>query len=380
MKQRGIRRRTLLATAGSLVALGGCLGGDDDSTEVTPTSTSEGEPSSTPTEQATETPTQPSTTETVQFDELETAGTELPGYTDLVETQEPGWTVIRANFDKVAGVRAYSPLTDTAPGGILGSGGEPIYPFIDGVAEEVPATAAASTALVYSALLSRLPVVTNVDAPWQGTNVSEGNRFMQLEGLTVTNAAVQLEGPVDHESLAALESVQQEGESAGLTIYTAESENGEQSFAAGDSQLLVPPGVVNASASEELDLEPVLDTLRAMRELPPGIGQLLKSCGDGAFVYAGPADETDGSPQLLQQYGSANEETVERYRTLLEPVTTMVLVAEGHERGRVTRTGLEYESPAAVPDAGRFRAVFVPEAENVRVAVDGNLVLIEAFR
>lgn len=382
MEQRGIRRRTLLAAAGSLVALGGCLGGDDESSDGTPTATTTGEPAQTVTEQATQspTPTETAPAETAQFDDLETVGSELPAYTGLVETQEPGWTVIRANFSEAAGVRAYQPLTETTPGGILGSGDGPLYPVIDGVAEEVPATAAASTAVVYSALLTRFPVVSNVDAPWRGTSVSEADRVMQLEGVTVTNAAVQLEGPVNHERLAALESVREESKSAGLTIYTATSENGEQSFAAGDRQLLVPPGVVNAEASEEQDIGSVIDTVRAGGAMPDGISQLFESCGDGALVYAGPADETDGSAGLIQQYGGVSEETVSQYRALLEPVTVMVFVAENHERGRVTRTGFEYDSPDDVPDIARLQAVLVPEAEEVTVARDGTVVLVEAFR
>ena len=391
MDQRGRRRRTVLAAVGSIIALAGCQGIDDDPTPTQTQPTADQTPTTTPTEGETSTPENGDGTPTPDgegpaqsvtegtVEDLRTATPGMPPYENMVEPNEPGWTVIRANFEKVAGVAAYEPIQEFDP--TEARGGGTVFPAVSDVAEELPTAAGISSTVILGLLTGAYPFLPTIDVPWQGRDAANQESVMQLEQVTLTNVAIQLEGQVDREGLAALDSVSQQGETGGFTIFTTQSSSGsEQYFAADDQRLLIAANGVDSDSSGPEPIEDAITALQSSGGFPEDIAWLLEHCGDGAFVYGGAADETDGSEGLLTEFSDADEETISALQELIGPATAWLHAAEGHEDSRVTRSGLVFESADAVPDADELASVLVPSAPEPTVVVDGRRVMVEGIR
>ena len=389
MDQRGRRRRTVLAAVGSIIALAGCQGSDDDPTQTQPTA--DQTPTTTPTEGETSTPEDGDGTPTSDgeapaqsvtegtVEDLRTATPGMPPYENMVEPNEPGWTVIRANFEKVAGVAAYEPIQEFDP--TEARGGGTVFPAVSDVAEELPTAAGISSTVILGLLTGAYPFLPTIDVPWQGRDAANQESVMQLEQVTLTNVAIQLEGQVDREGLAALDSVSQQGETGGFTMFTTQSNSGsDQYFAADDQRLLIAANGVDSDSSGPGPIEDAITALQSSGGFLEDVAWLLEHCGDGAFVYGGAADETDGSEGLLTEFSDADEETISALQELIGPATAMLHAAEGHEDGRVTRSGLVFESADAVPDADELASVLVPSAPEPTVVVDGKRVMVEGIR
>jgi hypothetical protein len=391
MDQRGRRRRTVLAAVGSIIALAGCQGSDDDPTPTSTQPTADQTPTTTPTEGETSTPEDGDGTPTSDgeapaqsvtegtVEDLRTATSGMPPYENMVEPNEPGWTVIRANFEKVAGVAAYEPIQEFDP--TEARGGGTVFPAVSDVAEELPTAAGISSTVILGLLTGAYPFLPTIDVPWQGRDAANQESVMQLEQVTLTNVAIQLEGQVDREGLAALDSVSQQGETGGFTIFTTQSSSGsEQYFAADDQRLLIAANGVDSETSGPEPIEDAITALQSSGGFPEDVAWLLEHCGDGAFVYGGAADETDGSEGLLTEFSDADEETISALQELIGPATAWLHAAEGHEDSRVTRSGLVFESADAVPDADELASVLVPSAPEPTVVVDGKRVMVEGIR
>ncbi|PSQ63612.1 MAG: hypothetical protein BRD21_02010 [Halobacteriales archaeon SW_8_66_22] len=382
MDQRGRRRRTVLAAVGSIIALAGCPVARRVDSKTPTTTPTEGETSTpedgdgTPTSDG-EAPAQSVTEGTVE--DLRTATPGMPPYENMVEPNEPGWTVIRANFEKVAGVAAYEPIQEFDP--TEARGGGTVFPAVSDVAEELPTAAGISSTVILGLLTGAYPFLPTIDVPWQGRDAANRESVMQLEQVTLTNVAIQLEGQVDREGLAALDSVNQQGETGGFTMFTTQSNSGsDQYFAADDQRLLIAASGVDSDSSGPEPIEDAITALQSSGGFPEDVAWLLEHCGDGAFVYGGAADETDGSEGLLTEFSDADEETISALQELIGPATAWLHAAEGHEDGRVTRSGLVFESADAVPDADELASVLVPSAPEPTVVVDGKRVMVEGIR
>jgi hypothetical protein len=391
MDQRGTRRRTVLAAVGSIIALAGCQGSDDDPTPTQTQPTADQTPTTTPTEGETSTPENGDGTPTPDgegpaqsvtegtVEDLRTATSGMPSYENMVEPNEPGWTVIRANFEKVEGVAAYEPIQEFDP--TQARGGGTVFPAVSDVAEELPTAAGIGSTVILGLLTGAYPFLPNLDVPWQGRDAANRESVMQLEQVTLTNVAIQFEGQVDREGLAALDSVSQQGETGGFTVFTTQSNSGsDQYFAADDQRLLIAASGVDSETSGPGPIEGAITALQSSGGFPEDVAWLLEHCGDGAFVYGGAADKTDGSEGLLTEFSDADEETISAFQELIGPATAMLHAAEGHEDGRVTRSGLVFESADAVPDADELASVLVPSAPEPTVVVDGKRVMVEGIR
>lgn len=393
------RRRFLSATgAASLLALAGCAGDDDADDDLTDTDdgsggngngktgngddangneengdeeNGDGGEATTDTENGEET----QGVDVQAVEQLETAPAEQPPYAAWFGNRQ----VIETDFERARQSDLYARrLDELEDSEERQDGSEPLYPFADSVGESFPANSSVGLLLLVGFSALAYPVLEDITFP-SGEPVEQP--VMSATRLTNAGSVVVLTGEIDTARLREREDVTELDSVGRFTLY--ENSAGEETapFATDDQRLVLPAG----QGQEELQsaLETALETAESGISVDdPDFSWLLDTCGAGAFTLGAHRDDTGENNQTITdsdfEYGIPTE-TLEAFEGFLSDAVAQLLVVDVHDGGRVTRSGLVFESESAVPSKQELATVMAGTADRVNVLVEGNRVVVEGF-
>lgn len=316
-------------------------------------------------------------------DELETVEEGHPAYAAWVDREA---FVSTTDYVEAAAVDAYDPLF----GEDLFQDQEPdyseLFEDVEGLAEILPLQTSAFIVIVVAFLGLEFPFVEDIELPVEFEEEEAVEEpVMALERVTFVDETVVFGGTVDRDALEAREDVKELESHAGFTVYRSEPEFGDPSpFAASDERVVLPdPDEIGAQDFEGMveELKSTLDGVEAGVEIADAdVDWLVERCGDGVFVLGGFGDEVDDAGDEFEEIPGwdVEEAALQAFSRGLEGVTGILMAADTHDEGRVTRSGFAFETAADIPDEG-FADAVTTGAERRNVLVEGNRVLVEAF-
>lgn len=312
--------------------------------------------------------------------DLETAGTEQPEWSQWVDGDTDYFAV--TDFGRIAEVNAYMSVLDTVghSWGIINA--TALYPFtgVESVAESIP-TLAAYSPMVFPAMDDELFVVfedislVTEDAP---------DSPIAVEQYIHVDDAIVLAGEMDRSGLAAHDTVDELDSYEDFTVYSVLGAYGDRwPIAANDSHLLF--GVGETFEEDRQLIESAIDTAAGDAGLEADQQWLREVCDTGAFVVGANWEERlflgEGRDNgLLVDIGVDTETLI----GVIEFLTTShvqhsLFVADGHDTGRVTRTGLSVADDAELPDEETVVEQLATDAESTNFLADENRLVLEAF-
>ena len=118
-------------------------------------------------------------------------------------------------------------------------------------------------------------------------------------------------------------------------------------------------------------------------------GWLLDHVGDGALVLGGygaevedddPEDDIGEDDEDLDDMFDIDEETFERFEEEIEDdAHAMLMVTDNYDTGRVTRSGMVFETEDSVPEPALLAELIAGTADEGNVYAEGRAIVVEAF-
>mgnify|MGYP003836875403 CR=1 FL=1 len=309
------------------------------------------------------------------FDDLETVTAGLPEYERWLAGNGEVETLLRTDLERAQGIDAYGLEA------LEGSGGVP-FPEIGTIAEALPANNGVVPVSIVPSLGVFYPFLSAVSVP---DIEFDGDPVMQLEQASTRQPdwILILEGELDEEQLRGRSEVQEREEYAGFTVYTSNPDNVQQRpFAVEGATVVLPYGNQDELGEDRARLESTLDIATGEQSRDSAFDWVLEHCGDGAFLQAKPASESEEEESEGGEGGAGfgiDDEQMAAYRSHLEGEAGGAMVVDATETGRVTRTAFAFEHAADVPPASEFADTIAPGAVRTNVATAGRQLVVEAF-
>lgn len=256
----------------------------------------------------------------------------------------------------------------------------PPYSGVESVVESVP-TLAAYSPMVFPGMDSELFVVFE-DVSLVTENAEESpivvGQYIHVDDVVV------LAGQIDRAALAGQSTVEERDSYEDFTIFRVRGAyGGHWPVAANDSHLLF--GLGETFEDDRQLVESAIDTAAAGVTVGEDRQWLRERCSTGAFVVGANWDEKlflgDGQDKGFLVDVGVDRETI---LDVLEFFSTTGVehsqfVADGHEDGRVTRTGLAVAEGGDTPAEETLLEQLSPEAETTNRHDEGNRLVLEAF-
>lgn len=372
-----VNRRTFVlgASTAMLAGLAGCLGddgddsGDGDDTQEVDLSGDDGTGDD-------ETGNGDDTGGADEDPDPEFGDTESPAYALWFDAAVEEHSVLRTDFTRVTEVDPYNRLLEDRDG----EGVADVFPGVDSIAEAIPATTSFTGLILLGAVGQQYPFLT--DLALYGRDVDEDSTpTVTIEELTLVDGDIVITGDIDRDALEANDTVEYIESHAGFLIYEDGPDGAPRSpFAVGDDTLVFPGG--DPDEDRQARLKSTLDGASAGVDVGDDLAWLVEHCGDGAFVFGGAGGEVTDDEEEEELDGElvpgVDNETVEAFEELVGEPEGILLVADGHESGRVTRSGIAFESAEAVPDEDELAAVLAAGAAETSTLTEGNRIFVEA--
>jgi len=321
-------------------------------------------------------------------DELETAATGVPAYASWL-SDGPELFVSETDYAGAEAVEAYAPLFDELADDALADEefalGE-AFDDVEGIAEILPLETSVAVLFVIAFFGFEYPFLEDVEFP--GDDEPPTEPVMSVERLTLADEVIVLAGEVDADALEGREDVEEVDAEAAFGLYRSNPEFGDPvPFAASEDEIVFPESGQSATDDDaEEAFDDALERLRATLDgrgdaaLPGDAEWLLERCGDGVFVFGGFEEEIDDAEDEIVEFPGweVEEADAETVTDGLSGVTGILLVADAHSDGRVTRSGFSFESRENVPGSA-FVEAFTVGADRRNVLVEGNRMIVEAF-
>lgn len=312
--------------------------------------------------------------------DLETAGTDQPDWSRWVDADTEYFAV--TDFGRIAEITAYKSVLDTVGHSRGLDSPTGLYPFsgVESVVESVP-TLAAYSPMVFPGMDSELFVVFEdislvTENPDESPIVVE--RYIHVDDVVV------LAGQIDRAGLAGEATVEERDSYGDFTFYRVRGAYGEYwPVAATDSHLLF--GLGETFEDDRQLVESTIDAATDDVTVSEDRQWLRERCATGAFVVGANWDEKlflgDGQDSgLLVDVGVDTETILDLLEFFANTgVEHSLFVADGHEDGRVTRTGLAVAEGGDRPAEETLLDQLASEAETTNLHGEENRLVLEAF-
>lgn len=322
-------------------------------------------------------------------DEIETAGSQLPDYTNWLTDDSESPYVHACNLPQINDAPLYRPLLEDYPfeSNYIASrtGSDNLLEPVDGIgnlAEGVPIAGANKAMIVLSQLNLFYAFVEEIDAEWVPETIDKP--VMSLDELQVIEDGVILYGGVDHEVLQGKDSIEESETNGEYTLYDDKLDSGGKSpFAARGDQIIVP---IATPGERREKLNELIAMVNSNSGLDDEFSQLATDIGTGAAFYASRgADIRSNFSNNDNEEGTGigvglNDDVEEEFRTALNDASAVIMATEQQDGRRVTRTGAIFDNL----DEIEIRDFVGPlirdvEPEEINTKTDGDRLLAEIF-
>lgn len=346
-----MNRRAYIAATALAMGVAGCLGDDDEESD---------EPAD---------------------DDDDDILTDPPAYARWLQDDDQGTTIIHVDFRLVDEVAAYRPLFSA----LDSPDGSDRFPALADVAEVIPANAGVFAMVFFEFAGEAYPFISpgsilpDRRETGASTPVVAADSYTTIDDVTVVSGTVALEELTDHPAVREIETFE------GYSLFESSpvGDDDRNTFAATEETLLFHTA---ADASPSDQHQRLYATIQSGEAGVPfeddDRAWLLERCDTGAFVLGslGWDDPVVGEGTDADMDLGLDDAVLEEFAQLTDHARSVLMVADRHESGRVTRSGIAYEEAGFVPPSADLESVLAGTAADSSTTIEDNRIFLEAVR